>query len=428
MMINEIEQKAITLLQDLIQINTTNELGNEIEAAKYIRNFLMEKGIDSEIVYSPSGRANLISKIKAGTTAQKESIILLSHLDVVSANEEEWVHHPFSGEIEGGTLWGRGTLDTKQLTAMHLLAFIQLNESRMLLNRDIYFIASADEENGSKEGMEYLASEQPDLFKGAIVLSEGGGFTYKDQEGQEYMLFASGEKGTVQVRIVAEGEGGHAGSPPENQAIYHLADALEALVSNPFLNSDDQLTRHFHHVFTSELELNPDSFLAQLFKYMKKPTVQVDLIDIGDKINVVPYLAEAVVEMRLLPYQTESDAYQLLEELLSPFNVRWKVEFFQSGYVNELNSEIMECFKSKARELNFNGEWVPFTALGKTDGRFISRLAHQIYGLSPVLTPFVEVLKRVHNKDENLEIDSYLFGVELVKNVLEEFCINQGGE
>ncbi|WP_423410457.1 M20/M25/M40 family metallo-hydrolase [Heyndrickxia sp. MSNUG] len=424
----EFEEKAIALFRELIKINTTNELCNEIEAAHYLRNQLEEEGIDSRIIYSPEGRGNLISKLNSETIQKKETLILLSHLDVVSAKEKEWLHSPFSGELTDGKIWGRGTLDTKQLTAMHLLAFINLNKYKNELNRDIYFIATADEENGSQEGMSFLSEEYPNIFKNAIVLSEGGGFTFRDQFGQEYMFYGSGEKGTARIRISAEGDGGHAGSPPENQAIFNLAEAVEALTNNSFFNEGDQIVTTFLSHISKEIESTPGSFVDQLYNYMKYPTIQVDSIDVGDKINVIPYLAEAMVEVRLLPNDSENDLEYLLEQILSPYQVKWEVEFFQSGYISDTDSEIIRCFKDKAKKLNYHGEFVPFTMFGKTDGRFISKIAQNIYGLSPLLTPFTEVLKRVHNKDECVELDSYLFGVELMSDVLNQFCKSNGGE
>ena len=76
-------------------------------------------------------------------------LILLSHLDVVGANAEEWKYPPFEGTIAEGYLWGRGTIDTKQLTAMELMAMLMLAKQKFVPERDIYLIATADEESGA---------------------------------------------------------------------------------------------------------------------------------------------------------------------------------------------------------------------------------------------------------------------------------------
>ena len=223
-----IEGKAVRILQELVRINTANEEAEEYQAAIYIQELLKDYPIQTEIVYSPEGRANLIASIKSDHP-EKEQLVLLSHLDVVSPGDKEWTYPPFSGKEADGCIWGRGTLDTKQLTVMHLIALLEVSEKRAQLNRDIYLVSTADEENGSKEGMEFLAKERPELFEGAIVLSEGGGFTLST-DSEDYMLFASGEKGNTVVKLSASGDGGHAGSPPENQAIHHIATTLQHLL------------------------------------------------------------------------------------------------------------------------------------------------------------------------------------------------------
>jgi acetylornithine deacetylase/succinyl-diaminopimelate desuccinylase-like protein len=420
----------IQLFQDLIQIDTTNELGTETIAALFLHELITNQGIQAEIIYSPNGRANLVAMLEAGSTLSHEPLVLLSHLDVVSAQEEDWIYPPFAGTFRDGKIWGRGTLDTKQLTIMHLNAFLQLNKQKSLLNRNVYFLATADEENGSSEGMEFLAKEYPEIFRSATVLSEGGGFTLRGDLEHEYMLFASGEKGTAKVAIRTKGTGGHAGSPPDDQAITKLSKVIDYLTNLDFPNKDYEVVTAFQQGIRHERFTNSpaDGELSKkLYDYMKCPTLMVEDIQIGDQLNVIPYKSEALLEFRTLPHQDKDEVLEMLTTLFREFDVEWELIFFQKGYESQYDSSIMRIFQEKAKWLGFMGEWIPFTALGKTDGRFISELAGNIYGLSPVLTPFTEVLKRVHNKDECLEVDSFLFGVQLMESVLNEYCINSGG-
>jgi acetylornithine deacetylase/succinyl-diaminopimelate desuccinylase-like protein len=424
------ELNPIQLFQKLIQINTTNELRTEIDAALFLYELITKQGIQAEIIYSPNGRANLIASLEAGNPIAQEPLVLLSHLDVVFANEENWTYPPFSGILHDGKIWGRGTLDTKQLTVMHLHAFLQLNKKKSLLNRNVYFLASADEENGSREGMEFLAKDYPEIFRNATVLSEGGGFTLRGDLEQKYMLFASGEKGTAKVAVRTMGTGGHAGSPPDDQAVIKLAKVVNSLTNLEFPNKDYPVVTAFQQGIRHErFETRPtdDELSKKLYDYMKCPTLMVEDIQIGDQLNVIPYKSEALLEFRTLPHQDKDDVLEMLTNLFRGFDMEWELLFFKKGYESQYDSPIMRTFQEKATCLGFKGEWIPFTALGKTDGRFISELAGNIYGLSPVLTPFTEVLKRVHNKNECLEVDSFLFGVQLMERVLDEYCINCGG-
>lgn len=421
------EEKAKHILQGLVRINTSNKDAEEYQAAIYIQQLLKNTPIEAEIIYSPNKRANLVASIKADLPT-KEPLVLLSHLDVVAPGEQQWANPPFSGKEADGCIWGRGTLDTKQLTVMHLMSLLNLSEKKELLNRDVYLISTADEENGSKEGMDFLAKERSELFEGAIVLSEGGGFTVAT-DNERFMLFASGEKGNALVKITAEGEGGHAGSPPTDQAIHHISQTLQKLFqiekdtgSYPVLQRFESL---LHDLLQSEETMEIIPFLPKLHEYMKYETCIVNEINIGEKLNVIPYKGEVFIEFRTLPSETEKTFVEKLQKTLKGEKVQWEIVQFQHGYESDIEHEVIQLFKKYSPANGFRGEWVPFTALGKTDGRFISALAKNIYGLSPVTISFSDVLSRVHQVDERIELDAFYYGVHLMRDVVHEFCINK---
>jgi acetylornithine deacetylase/succinyl-diaminopimelate desuccinylase-like protein len=415
---NELIVRAIKLLQQLIQTDTTNENGNEIEAANVLIDFFNEHGIESRVIYSPGGRANLIATLEGAT--EEEPIILLSHLDVVGPGESEWTYPPFSGAIEQGVLWGRGTLDTKQLTAMHAAVFAALKkmEEAGRMQRRVTFLATADEENGSQEGMAFLAERYSEQFIGATVFSEGGGFLVKD-DSTRYMYVASGEKGTAKVRLKTKGEGGHAGAPPADQALLFLVSGLTSLLQENFNPPSypilDRYTEAFQRTLDKEEKATEDEiFIAQMHDYMRYPTVTVEKVNVGQQINVVPYYAEATVEIRTLPMQRKEDIEQILNQLFHQSNIDWEITSFQEGYECDISTEAMVYVEKLSENAGFPIVIMPFTALGKTDGRFIGHLSKNIFGLSPVKIPFTEVLKRVHNTDERIELDSFEFGIRLL--------------
>lgn len=421
--------RTVKLLQELIQTDTTNEHANEIEAANVLIKFFHEYDIESEIILSPGGRANLIAK-HAGEQ-QQEPIILLSHLDVVGSGDNEWTYPPFSGAIDQGSLWGRGTLDTKQLTAMHAAAFVELKKllERGTLHCNVIFLATADEENGSQEGMAFISEQHSEYFNKATVLSEGGGFIVED-ELQRYMFIASGEKGTAKVKLKSIGEGGHAGAPPADQALLFLVSGLTSLLQQNFNPPSYPILDTFSEAFKSTLEKDESSsedevFIKQMHEYMRHPTITIEKVDVGQQINVVPYYAEATIEIRTLPMQTKIDVEQILEQSFRHSNVEWEITAFQEGYECTTSTSWLQYLEKTSAKSGFPIVIMPFTALGKTDGRFIGRLADNIYGISPVKIPFVEVLKRVHNTDERIELDSFEFGTELLVDTITFLARNE---
>ncbi|WP_057776616.1 M20/M25/M40 family metallo-hydrolase [Cytobacillus dafuensis] len=424
----DLMKEALHHFREIIKVDTTNQLETEYKVAEYLKEVLEKEGIASQLVYSPNNRASIIAKL-AGKNELVKPIVLLSHTDVVEATEEEWTFPPFSATIDDGKIWGRGTLDTKQLTIMHLMAFIQLKRSNQPLNGNVYFIATADEENGSKEGMEFVSKKYTEFFENAIILSEGGGFTVAFED-ELYMLFASGEKGTARVKLTSFGDGGHAGSPPENQAVMTLSQALKIINHLQFPTGDYPILHQFHHELKGMLskEGEQGDLVRRLYDYMAYMTFTPELITVGgEQLNVIPYKAEAILEFRTLPNQTREQFESYLQEWPLPPKVNCKLLSFEKGYESDPEEEIIKLFKDTSSIYGKKVKWVPFTALGKTDGRFVGDVASQIYGLSPTLTPFTEVLKRVHNKDERIEEESFEYGVKLMVAVLEELCISNGG-
>jgi acetylornithine deacetylase/succinyl-diaminopimelate desuccinylase-like protein len=135
---------SVELMRQYLRINTSNPPGNEIEAAKFFKELFDKEGIQSEIFEYQPGRANIIARLKGD--GSKRPLILLSHMDVVTADPNAWRVHPFSAEIVDGAIYGRGALDMKSEGLLHLMTMIILKRERTPLTRDILFLATADEE------------------------------------------------------------------------------------------------------------------------------------------------------------------------------------------------------------------------------------------------------------------------------------------
>ena len=153
-------------------------------------------------------RPNLLAVIRAAHP-EKEPLVLISHIDVVDGDEEKWTHPVFGAERAEGRIWGGERSDTKHLTMMELYSFLQLRGREEELNRDVWFLATVDEEKGSEYGMAYVKTVRPELFSHAVVINEGGGFPLHIN-GKNYMMLTVGEKAVCKVKIKAEGTGGHA--------------------------------------------------------------------------------------------------------------------------------------------------------------------------------------------------------------------------
>jgi acetylornithine deacetylase/succinyl-diaminopimelate desuccinylase-like protein len=131
---------------------------------------------------------------------------------VVPVERQHWTVEPFSGEIRHGSIYGRGAVDTKSLTAKQLALFLHfarlVKETGQPLDRDLILLAVADEEQESVHGMAWIAEHQPELLDAEYALNEGGGFAL-DLEGQRIYVCATAEKGQVLITLRATGSPGH---------------------------------------------------------------------------------------------------------------------------------------------------------------------------------------------------------------------------
>ncbi|MCX6644490.1 MAG: M20/M25/M40 family metallo-hydrolase, partial [Candidatus Bathyarchaeota archaeon] len=152
--LKDVEQEITHFLSDLIRINTTNPPGNETQAANYIAQYLAKEGFKTEIIEPAPGRGNVITRLKG--TGEKPSLLLLSHLDVVAANPNEWTIDPFGGIIKDDYVYGRGAIDMKSMTAIEVLVMKLLKKNNAKLKGDVVLAATADEEKGGEEGAGYI--------------------------------------------------------------------------------------------------------------------------------------------------------------------------------------------------------------------------------------------------------------------------------
>ena len=167
-----IEDEAVAWLQDFIRVDTVNPPGNETRAVEFYREIFDAEGIEYEWVESAPGRGNIWARLEGG---DEPGLMLLQHTDVVPADKEFWTTDPLSGELRDGYILGRGARDMKGTGIAHLATFLGLHRSGRALNRDVVFLATADEEAGGFYGAGWLIENRPEIFEGiGLLINEGG--------------------------------------------------------------------------------------------------------------------------------------------------------------------------------------------------------------------------------------------------------------
>jgi acetylornithine deacetylase/succinyl-diaminopimelate desuccinylase-like protein len=434
-----IRGEATHYLQDLIRIDTTNPPGNETKAAEYLAGVLKREGIEPTILESVPGRGNLVARLKGDGRAAP--LLLMVHLDVVPAEADKWTHPPFGGEIANGFLWGRGTLDTKELAAMELMVLLLLKRANVPLGRDVIFMANADEETGGRMGAGWMVKEHPDLIRAEYAVNEGGGFAI-DLLGQRFFTCQVAEKGTARFVMRTRGRPGHGSQPHRDNSVLKLADAVQKIGSTDFPHHATQTVKLFLEAVAANLgkpydrellalldaakypvtlqHLPLDDGMRTMFYAMLHNTVTPTMLSAGSKVNVIPSFAEAKCDARLLPGQTSQG---LLRELRAVIGNDVEVEFLDDtpALESDWKSPLYDTITRVVARHAPKAPLLPYLVVGATDARHVRKLGTKVYGFSPMLAPTSE-LDRVHGHDERISLDNLEFGTRVLHELVSEFC------
>ena len=211
--------------------------GAETAAASYCAEVLAGGGIEAEVVELAPGRGSCVGRLRASGAASEPPLILLGHIDVVPVDAESWTRDPFGAELVDGVVWGRGAVDMKNMVAMELAVMLALKRSGAELQRDVIFVAAADEEAGGAHGARGLVAQRPELFAdgdgrfAAAAVNEVGGYSITLGARRFYTIQVA-EKGIIWTRLRATGTPGHGSMPHADNAAVKLAAAVTALAED----------------------------------------------------------------------------------------------------------------------------------------------------------------------------------------------------
>lgn len=428
----EISEEAGNHLSRYIQFNTTNPPGNEREAANYLAEVLKSEGFAPEIYLSDGDRANLLCRMKGSSS--ESPLVLLSHIDVVGAEEADWSVPPFSGTIKDGYVWGRGAIDCKGLGIMELMALILLKRHKITPRRDILLIAVADEEAGGEFGAKWVVNNLWDKINAGFVLNEGG-VGISQMLGTDLMLPCFGEKGPLWLLLRAKGEAGHGSIPTPENANNKLVLALEKIVKyeTPIILLPE-IKRFLKNIISRKgilfnllAPLLINSFTLHIFRSKLKSakkinavlrnTISITNLRGGYKENVIPSESEAVLDCRLLPGQSVEGFIEELKSIIDDPGIEIRVLQqhlpSQSSPATPMIQKLKQVIERNMPGVLFN----PYLAPGFTDSRFFREKGAFAYGLMPCLFTQDEI-DTIHGVNERISFKCLEIGV---KNLF-EFC------
>lgn len=429
--------ETVEILSKYLRINTTNPPGNETKAARFFAEIFDKEKIPCQTYESSPGRVSIKAKLTG--SGKKGPIILLNHMDVVLANSHEYTFDPFGGKITDGYICGRGALDMKSIGVMQLMAILTMRREEVSLNRDLVFLAAADEETGGSLGVKFLMENYPDDFKAALVLNEGGHGLSNMVPDKTVMLLATGEKGPCWLKLTCKGPSGHGSTPHTQNALVKMTQALARLLSAELPVIITPIVHEYFKRLSSEWSfLGPfrkdgqDKSLARVLKKsgmlkvpqinaMVRNTISLNLLNAGNKINVIPDYAEAQLDIRLLPGQDINEFVTFVKENLADNDIKIEILLASGGNESDTNNEDFVIIQDAVNKHFKNSLMLFYLMSGITDSRFFRQKGITAYGFCPISIP-VEHLNMIHGVDEKISVDNMIKGTEVYIDMVRKLC------
>lgn len=439
------KQRVVDVLRDLVRIDSTNPPGNEVECARYLAELLAPAGIETRVLESSPGRGNLIARLRG--TGEGKPLMLMGHLDVVPANPDDWRYPPFSAEIHDGFMWGRGTTDMKNMIAASAVVMLALAELPHPLKRDVLMVATADEEQGGRLGIGWLAKNMPEILQVECALNEGGGSALHIA-GKLFYTCQSAEKGICRTVWTAKAKGGHGSHPRADLSTFKLGRAI-ARLGDGYLGgraiatmrtalgiiaasrSAQAAERVEMHLAQGQIEkaLSAAGFDEKAIEPTRRlfyDTVSVTGLRAGDprSINVIPPTATAYADGRVLPGQTCEGFLALLRQAIGD-EVEIEVHNgrFSPGLESSADAPIFRTISAVIAERCNGAAVIPWQCGGATDARHLIPLGVPVYGFVPA-RPLPEGIEEAgaHADNERVWLENLPFAVEVLYDVAYRFC------
>jgi acetylornithine deacetylase/succinyl-diaminopimelate desuccinylase-like protein len=408
----------IARLQEYVRIDTSK--GNEIDGARFLAAILARDKVPSEIIESAPGRASLYARIKGKRDG--DALLLLNHIDVVAAPPAGWSHPPFAAEARFNFVWGRGTLDMKGIAICQLEAFLDVARGGRVPERDIVFLAVADEEHDGVLGTAWLLEHRPDIFRGVRYALNEGGVTETLQERISYFGIEIGTKMMCRLQL-------HAAT---REALQRTRLALE-----PHITPDDperilpEVKQFLHEI--APLRVEQQARLTDIDRTIAEGKFWLVGLGYKELMQNVMWIggvrkdgAGFVMPLNLfnLPDEIPARRIELLRKEVAPFGVT--VEVMQTNGPAPITSRDTPMWALLARQIAREyGTGFPIgseiLAASYNDSRYLRARGVDAYGVWPFPVDFYQT-EGIHGIDERVRADWFMKGVSLMRRVVRGYA------
>jgi acetylornithine deacetylase/succinyl-diaminopimelate desuccinylase-like protein len=369
-------------------------------------------------------KANLVVRYH-GTGARKP-ILVVAHTDVVEAKREDWSMDPFQFIEKDGYFYGRGTGDDKAQAAVWIANLIQYKKEGFKPDRDIIVALTADEEGGGPyNGVDWLLKNKRNLIDAEMALNEGG---WGESEGGKKISndLQVSEKYVVNFRFEVRNKGGHSSLPVHDNAIYHLAGALQRLSDFGFpLKTNDVTAAYFQQMGKiesgairedlakvgegSQEAMARVAAASPAWNATLRTTCVATLLEGGHAVNALPQLAAATVNCRVLPEDSVEYVQNTLQKVVADDQVSQKVLGNPvKGPASPMRPDVLKAVSETTNSLWPGVPTVPIMVMGATDGLYLRVAGIPTYGIQGFFFDRGDI--RFHGRDERVGVESFYEG------------------
>ena len=398
------DAETLKHFQALLRQDTSSPPGNEIRAVEYLKQVLDAEGIPYQVFAKDPQRPNLVVRIKGN--GKKKPLLIMGHTDVVTVDPKKWTFPPFDATIDGGYVYGRGTVDDKDNLVAGLMLILQLHRTRAALDRDVILLAEAGEEGAPDVGAQFMADQHFDAIDAEFCLAEGGGVVRRGGKVVQANVGTT-EKEPRPVEIIVTGPAGHGSVPNQNSAVLGVAAAVGKVGAwKPPLRLNETTASYFKRLTTMvepavaqkyrEL-LNPDPKVhgpAEDWMLVNEPqhwsmthtSLVPTIMATGFRYNVIPSEAKATFDVRLHPDEDQEKFLDMVRKVINDpkVEVRWARDRYRPAGGSRLNTEAFTVLEAQIKK-HYDTVALPTMGTGATDMSNIRAKGPQCYGIGPAL-------------------------------------------
>ena len=398
-----VEAEALRHFQALVKFDTSDPPGGERPAAEYLKQVLEQEGIPTKLFALEAHRPNLVARLKGN--GRKRPLLIVGHTDTVNVDAKKWSVPPFSGALQGGYIYGRGTVDDKDNVVAALMAMLTLKRLKVPLDRDVIFLAESGEEGATRVGIQFMVGQHYPEIDAEYCYAEGG--TVMREGGKvKFASVQSLEKIPRAVELVARGPAGHGSVPLKTNAVVHLSAAVAKAAQWRVPIRLNETTRVYFERLASIsspaaaaryrdiLGRDPkkaaaaDDYLLEhepRHAAMIRTSISPTIVQGGYRVNVIPSEVRATLDVRLHPRESPE---AFLEELRKVINdpaveVNWIPRDVRPGTGSaRLDVEAFTAAEAALKK-HYGAVTLPTMSTGATDMAYLRAKGMQCYGIGP---------------------------------------------